>query len=86
MVDAHQRGVPDPTAARRAMEEKLADPDNQALYKKRQSAIEPVFGNIKGNRGYRRFVRRGITAVNSEWRLICATHNLMKLRRSALAG
>jgi hypothetical protein len=63
----------------------LADPANQARYKKRQSSIEPVFGNIKANRGYRRFARRGLGAVKSEWRLICATHNLLKLWRTAPA-
>jgi len=55
-------------------------------YGEEPMAIEPVFGNIKGNRGYRRFARRGLSAVNSEWRLICATHNLMKLWRMSPAG
>jgi len=68
------------------MEAKLADPDHQARYRKRQSSIEPVFGNIKANRGYRRFVRRGLQPANSEWRLICATHNLLKLWRLEPAG
>ena len=86
LLDSHRAGIPDPTVVRMRMEERLADPANQALYKKRQSSIEPVFGNVKANRGYRRFVRRGLAAVNSEWRLICATHNLMKLRTMAPAG
>ena len=86
LLERHRVGLPDPTLVRHRMEEKLADPDNQVRYKKRQSSIEPVFGNIKANRGYRRFARRGLTAVNSEWRLICATHNLLKLRRMAPAG
>jgi hypothetical protein len=68
------------------MEEKLADPANQALYNKRGFSVEPVFGNIKGNRGFRRFSRRGSREVSSEWRLICATHNLLKLWRMAPAG
>ncbi len=86
LLAAHRSGLPDPALVRQRMEEKLVDPDNQALYRKRQTSIEPVFGNIKANRGYRRFVRRGLEAVNSEWRLICATHNLMKLWRMAPAG
>jgi len=86
LLAAHRSGLLDPTLVRQCMEEKLVDPDNQALYRKRQTSIEPVFGNIKANRGYRRFVRRGLEAVNSEWRLICATHNLMKLWRMAPAG
>lgn len=83
---AHVRGQEvDPTIARRAMDDKLADPDNAERYRSRQHAIEPVFGNIKANLGYRRFQRRGLPAVNSEWRLICTVHNLLKLHRAALA-
>ncbi|MGN6200198.1 transposase, partial [Humibacter sp.] len=54
-------------------------------YSKRQHSIEPVFGNIKSNLGYRRFTRRSITAVQSEWRLICTAHNLLKLRTATPA-
>jgi transposase len=83
---AHVRGEAiDPTIARRAMEAKLAEPANVDRYRQRQHSIEPVFGNIKANLGYRRFMRRGLDAVQSEWRLICASHNLLKLQRAALA-
>jgi hypothetical protein len=44
-----------------------------------------VFGQIKGNRRIDRFQRRGRAAVQSEWRLINATHNLLKLHRHRLA-
>jgi transposase len=83
---AHVRGEAiDPTLARRAMDAKLAEPDNVAFYRKRQHSIEPVFGNIKANLGYRRFTLRSLPAVNSEWRLICTAHNLLKLRQANLA-
>ena len=83
---AHVRGEAiDPSIARRNMDAKLAEPANAALYKKRSQIIEPVFGNIKANLGYRRFTRRGFPAVNSEWRLICTAHNLLKLRQAAIA-
>jgi transposase len=83
---AHVRGEAiDPTIARRAMDAKLTDPGNTALYKQRAQTIEPVFGNIKANLGYRRFIRRGLDAVHSEWRLMCTAHNLLKLQRTALA-
>lgn len=60
----------------------------KALYKTRQSTIEPVFGQIKFNRKVDRFQRRGHAAARSEWRLATATHNLMKLHnhRIAIAG
>jgi hypothetical protein len=58
---AHIRGeAADPTIARRAMDDKLARPSNTDLYRKRQHSIEPVFGNIKANLGYRRFTCRGL--------------------------
>lgn len=78
---AHVRGeAPEPTMVRRAMDDKLAQAENAARLQRRKCIIEPVFGNIKANRGYRSFTRRGMSAVRSEWRLICATHNLLKLR------
>ncbi len=55
------------------------------LYLKRQGSVEPVFGQIKSNRGADRFHRRGRSAVRSEWRLLTATHNLLKLHRHQLA-
>jgi transposase len=55
------------------------------LYLRRQGSVEPVFGQIKSNRGANRFLRRGRSAVRSEWRLLTATHNLLKLHRHQLA-
>jgi hypothetical protein len=56
------------------------------LYLKRQGIVEPVFGQVKSNRGADRFLRRGRSAVRSEWRLLTATHNLLKLHRHQLAA
>ena len=50
-----------------------------ALYARRQELIEPVFAHTKFNRRCDRFLRRGRLACRSEWRLINATHNLLKL-------
>jgi transposase len=55
------------------------------LYLRRQGSVESVFGQIKSNRGVRRFQRRGRLAVLSEWRLLTATHNLLKLHQHGLA-
>jgi transposase len=55
------------------------------LYSCRQGMVEPVFADIKQNRRAGRFKRRGRAAVRSEWRLITATHNLLKLHRHTLA-
>jgi transposase len=83
---AHVRGeATDPTIVRTAMDAKLKQEHNAELYKKRGHTIEPVFGNIKANLGYRRFTLRSLPAVNSEWRLICTAHNLLKLQQARLA-
>ena len=54
------------------------------LYSQRQWMVEPVFAQIKTNRRIDRFKRRGQAAARSEWRLITATHNLLKLHRHTL--
>jgi transposase len=63
----------------------LATDWGKELYLKRQGTVEPVFGQIKANRGASRFLRRGRSAVRSEWRLLTATHNLLKLHKHQLA-
>jgi hypothetical protein len=57
----------------------LDSPCGKALYRKRSVMIEPVFGHTKFNRGMDRFQRRNRAACRSEWRLMTATHNLLKL-------
>jgi hypothetical protein len=64
----------------------LATDWGRQLYLKRQASVEPVFGQIKSNRGADRFLRRGRSAVRSEWRLLAATHNLLKLHQHQLAA
>jgi transposase len=63
----------------------LATPTGAALYGKRTAMIEPVFADTKFNRKIDRFQRRGRAACRSEWRLITATHNLLKLWRHTTA-
>jgi transposase len=67
---------------RARMTARLTTPEGQAIYRRRSQIIEPVFGQIKDPRGIRRFQRRGLAACNSEWKLITATHNLLKLWRA----
>ncbi|MEO8338819.1 MAG: transposase, partial [Nitrospirota bacterium] len=56
------------------------------LYKKRGQTVEPVFGQIKRTRGCAGVMRRGTAACASEWKLLCATHNLLKLWRNEKAS
>lgn len=67
-----------------AMAEKMALPASQALYRRRSPMVESVFGHTKANRGMSRFARRGLAAVDSEWKFIHLTANLMKLFRSGI--
>jgi hypothetical protein len=64
----------------------LATEHGGGLYRQRQPMIEPVFGQTKHNRGIERFQRRGRADVRTEWRLITATDNLLKLHRHTLAA
>ena len=60
----------------------LSTLEGRAVYKMRKAVAEPVFGQIKEARGFRKFRLRGLEKVQAEWKLICATHNLLKLFRS----
>ena len=63
----------------------LASTLGEQLYRKRMQTIEPVFGHTRHNRGVTRFLRRGRTAVRTEWRLLMMTHNLTKLHSHQIA-
>jgi IS5 family transposase len=66
------------------MREKLKTAAGQAVYQWRKAIVEPVFGQLKEARGFRRFAFRGLAKVSAEWALICLTHNLLKLWRAKL--
>ena len=63
------------------MREKLKTEIGRATYKQRKMIVEPVFGQVKEVRGFRRFSFRGFQKNEAEWSLICLTHNLLKLFR-----
>jgi len=67
------------------MREKLKSAVGHALYKMRKAIVEPVFGQIKEGRGFRRFLLRGLEKVSAEWTLIALTHNLLKLYQAKMA-
>jgi transposase len=67
------------------MRQKLLTDHGRQLYAKRKITVEPVYGQIKHNRRIDRFMRRGRAAAQSEWRLIAATHNLLKLHSHWIA-
>jgi transposase len=68
------------------MRRKLTTDRGRELYAKRKITVEPVYGQIKHNRHIDRFMRRGRAAAQSEWRLVTATHNLLKLHSHWIAN
>ena len=67
--------------AREQMRHKLRTAEGREIYARRKAVVEPVFGQIKECRGFRRFHLRGLAEVAGEWALVCTGHNLLKLFR-----
>lgn len=63
------------------MRRKLQTKVGAAIYCKRKTVVEPVFGQIKQARGFRQFLLRGLDKVKGEWAIVCLTHNILKLHR-----
>jgi len=70
-----------PATAKERMAAKVRTPEGKALYARRKVIVEPVFGQIKEARGFRRFLLRGLQKIRGEWRLVCLGHNLLKIWR-----
>lgn len=71
--------IPTGLSLRERMRRKLRTVKGKRCYAKRKAIVEPVIGQIKQARGFRQFLLRGVTKVQTEWSLICTTHNLLKL-------
>lgn len=74
--------MPKGLSLRERMRRKLKTKHGRERYKLRQTSVEPVFGQIKEDRGLRQFLLRGLEKVRSSWRFDCAVHNLIKLFRA----
>lgn len=82
-IEAAPRGrIPKSLSAIERMRRKLRTKHGRERYKLRKQTVEPVFGQIKGARGFRQFLMRGLDKVQGEWSLICTAHNLLKLYRA----
>jgi hypothetical protein len=57
----------------------LLSEEGKAYIKRRNIEVESVFGQIKRNKGFRRFVLRGLEKVYIEIGLIAIVHNIQKL-------
>ena len=82
VASASPTGAPgEDVSAGGRMRAKLSASEGRALYKQRKAIVEPVFGQIKEARGFRRFLLRGLHAARCEFNLIALTHNVLKLFR-----
>jgi transposase len=78
--------IPAGLSRRQRMSRKLRTKAGRRHYARRKVIVEPVFGQIKEARGFRRFGLRGLEAVRAEWLLVAAVHNLGKLFTSGRVG
>lgn len=78
-------GLSPEASVKEKMQHKLRSAAGKALYAARKHIVEPVFGQIKGVRGIRKFLLRGLEKVSGEWNLICLTHNLLKIWRRQIS-
>lgn len=75
---------PEDADAVTAMQHRLRTPEGKAMYAKRKSTVETVFGIVKAVMGFRRFHLRGFDAAQGEWNLVCMAWNLKRMY--ALSG
>ncbi|MBZ5670543.1 MAG: IS1182 family transposase [Acidobacteriia bacterium] len=62
------------------------DPQKQKLLKQRKVIVEPIFGVIKQDWGFRRWTVRGLENVRTQWAMLCAAFNLRRMHRAWAAG
>jgi transposase len=79
--DAPQGRPPKDLTTKERMARKLRTKKGRAEYARRKAIVEPPFGQIKHCRGFRQFLLRGLEQMRGEWKLVCLTHNLLKLFR-----
>jgi hypothetical protein len=61
------------------MKEKIDTVEGRSTYSKRLGIVEPVFGNIRVQKGLDRFTLRGRVKVSIQWMLYCLVHNIEKV-------
>jgi transposase len=80
--DSPKGRPPKDLTAKQKMARRNRTKKGRAEYARRKVIIEPVFGQIKAGLGFRNFLLRGLEKMQGEWKLVCLTHNLLKLFRS----
>jgi hypothetical protein len=67
------------------MKRKIDSPEGRIQYGQRFATVEPVFGNVRYNKGLDRFTLRGRNKVDAQWKLFCLVHNIEKLAHHGYA-
>jgi hypothetical protein len=75
-----RRTIRDPEHLR--MREKLRSEAGRKIYRRRQAVVEPIFGILKEQRGMRRFRRRGLAAVATEWLMATIAYNVKRMAKA----
>lgn len=75
------RSVQAPETFTSKMKRKIDSLTGRHIYSQRLGTVEPVFANICSTLGLRRFSLRGKTKVDTQWKLFCIVHNLLKIHR-----
>ena len=67
------------------MQARIDTPEGRAQYAERFGTVEPVFGNLRFNKGLDRFTLRGRAKVDGQWKLFCLVQNIEKLAHHGYA-
>jgi transposase len=84
--DAPKGRPPKDLTTKEKMARKLRTKRGRREYARRKAMVEPPFGQIKHCRGFRQFLLRGVEQMQGEWKLVCLTHNLLKVFRSGASA
>ena len=64
----------------------IDSPEGRTTYGRRFATVEPVFGNLRYNKGLDRFTLRGQKKVDTQWKLYSLVHNIEKLAHHGYAS
>ncbi|MEO8035523.1 MAG: IS1182 family transposase [Acidobacteriota bacterium] len=80
------RVAPAPESHTTRMKHQIDSPDGREQYAQRFGTVEPVFANLRHNKGLDRFTLRGRAKVDGQWKLFCLVHNIEKLAHHGYAA
>jgi hypothetical protein len=81
----HGKVVTSPERHSERMRQRIDSPAGRVRYGERFATVEPVFGNLRYNKGLDRFTLRGQVKVDARWKLFCLVHNIEKLAHHGYA-